>query len=123
MKIKKTVKAEELYEFLKDTANFIATLDYLDGMIKVEITPIKGTRSQKQNAYYWLILEIIGDEMGEPKEIVHEIMREKFLRDMSELGPYNRSTTDLDTAEMVTYTDNVRAFAESFLNIITPDPE
>lgn len=49
--------------------------------IKVILEKERGTRSQKQNRYYWgVVLDVIGSYMGEQPEDLHEVFKAKFLR-------------------------------------------
>jgi hypothetical protein len=60
----------------------------------VDIRERKKDRSVDQNALYWKWLTIIGNELGESKEDVHERYKDKFL-----VNIYERDNTDF--AEMI----------------------
>jgi hypothetical protein len=67
----------------------------LDGPVhEVVIRPYKKNRSLEQNAFYWDILTIIGNALGESKEAVAERYKDKFLVQI-----YERD--DPEYAEMV----------------------
>jgi len=51
----------------------------LDVIHTVEIKPFKKDRSLDQNALYWQWLTIIGNELGESKETLHERYKDGFL--------------------------------------------
>jgi len=51
----------------------------LDVVHEVIIREYKKDRSAEQNALYWQWLTIIGNELGESKESVHEDMKGRFL--------------------------------------------
>jgi hypothetical protein len=46
---------------------------------EIEIREYKKDRSKDQNALYWKWLTVIGNELGETKEDVHERYKDKFL--------------------------------------------
>lgn len=49
--------------------------------LRIIIEKEHGTRTQKQNRYYWgVVLEVIGQYMGEHPEDLHEIFKAKFLK-------------------------------------------
>lgn len=49
--------------------------------LRIIIEKERGTRSQKQNRYYWgCVLEDIAQYMGEQPEDLHEIFKAKFLK-------------------------------------------
>ena len=48
--------------------------------VRITIEKERGTRSQKQNKYYWgVVLALIAEYMGEQPEDLHEIFKAKFL--------------------------------------------
>jgi hypothetical protein len=95
--------------------------------VRVIIEKDRGTRSKKQNAYYWgLVLPTIGAHVGELSEDLHEIMKSRFLRrkrvwrggDITVL----QTTTKLTTDEMAEYISQViQEGAE--LGVVVPDPD
>jgi hypothetical protein len=49
--------------------------------LRITIEKERGTRSKKQNAYYWsVVLAYIAEYMGEQPEDLHEIFKAKFLK-------------------------------------------
>ncbi len=49
--------------------------------LRIIIEKERGTRTKKQNAYYWgIVLQYIAAYMGEQPEDLHEIFKAKFLK-------------------------------------------
>ena len=71
----------------------------LDVIHEVKISEYKKDRSASQNALYWQWLTIIGNELGESKETMHERYKDGFLVQIFERD-------DPDYAEMI---DTLRA--------------
>ena len=130
-------------------ANLIARLEMmpLEPVMEVTIQAHKRNRSLEQNAYYWSILTIIGNDLGMTKDEMHEVYKEKFLvpifcRDDRGYADMcgavhalnegkNRawkmvlemtSTTQCNTKQMSEYLDDVQHHATS-LGIRLPAPE
>lgn len=86
------------------------------------------TRSGSQNRYYWgACLSLIADETGHTPEEVHDAVKELFLpRRFIQLGNNEvevvKSTADLTTDEFEKYLMQLRAWAETELNITIPLP-
>lgn len=99
-------------------------LHSLDGCdIDVTVTKHKKDRSSKQNRYYnGVVLKILGDELGNDREEMHEIVRMKFLQDFSGRFPRLKSTARLSTVEMEAFLSEVRQWASRDLNIFIPLP-
>lgn len=80
--------------------------------VRIIIEKERGTRTQRQNAYYWgIVLKYIGEYMGEREEDLHEIFKARFLKtkrvwrgaDITIL----KSTSDLTSDEFGIYIDQV----------------
>ena len=95
----------------------------------------KGKRSNRQNNYYWLCMEIMGDglkDLGwEPKkctkEAVHDMVAREFLTvDEPGLGGVLlrrvKSTTELNVKEFVEYMDHVIQYAAENIGVELPEP-
>jgi len=83
----------------------------------------KGTRSQKQNKYYWgVVLKIMSDEIGYLPDECHQLMQIQFLKYESNGEWFVKSTTKLNTKEMEIYLENVRRFAAMELSCFVPLP-
>lgn len=107
-----------------------------DDVFEVIIRPHKKDRSLQQNAYYWKIVTIIANDLGQTKDELHFEMKRKFLtrifcRDdegYAEMAQAIRvaqsdvlarkvvdltSTTQASVAQMSEYIDDVIHFASS----------
>ena len=122
-----------------------------DPIMEVIIKPHKQDRSLMQNAFYWKILTIMGDDLGQTKDEIHHNMKHKFLvkifmRDddgyaemVSALRAVKSespglaaslgreivnltSTTQANVKQMREYLDDIQHFASS-LGIKLPAPE
>jgi len=90
MKQKIIISSEEL----RKRALVVIQALPLEPVLEVVIREYKKDRSSSQNALYWQWLTIIGNELGETKEELHEQYKGKFL-----VSIYERD--DLDYAEML----------------------
>jgi hypothetical protein len=100
--------------------------DLPDGEYHITIKKNKPIRSLKANAYYWVILNIIGAETGHDREQLHEICKKKFNSDVilypkGGLEIVGRSTSDLDTAEFTAYVNRVKMWAQDDWGIEIPE--
>lgn len=105
-----------------------------EGSYAVTIDKDKKKRTSPQNRYYFgVVVEIIRQALstawGErlSKQSTHEILRLKFLAEDKRIGEEEvlttiKSTTELDTIDMVEYTEQCRGFAEEYLGVTIPDP-
>lgn len=82
-------------------------------------------RSNNQNSYYWgVVLALIYDHTGHTPEELHEAFKMKFLKKYRSDGlEFIQSTTDLTTAGMKEYIDNIKRFAAVELGIDIPDTD
>jgi hypothetical protein len=86
------------------------------------VKPYRKTRTVRQNAYYWLCLTFIGDEIGESPDDLHTTFKSLFLTDHTGKFPMIRSTSRLNVVQFGEYLDKViRKVAE--IGIVVPDPE
>ena len=88
----------------------------------ISIKPNKMTRTQKQNAMYWAILEQVRKETGNTKDAIHDYCRKEFLETRIEEVASKpvvvlKSTTSLNTKEMGEYCDEVISWVENDLGI------
>lgn len=91
------------------------------------VTIAETKRSNPQNALYWMLLGILGPEIGHKPEDLHEILKARWLgtRDrvvdgikITELV----STTTLDKKQMTEHIEKVYALGlELNINLPTPD--
>jgi len=59
--------------------NEILSSGEMDGSVETLIRPYRKNRSYEQNSYYWKLITIISDELGNTKEELHETYKRKFL--------------------------------------------
>ena len=107
---------------LQDTSLFEMYLSTLgDGELTVLVEKKKRHRTIKSNAYYWVCLSIIGDELGYTKEEIHSTFKAMFLVDRTGKIPIVRSTANLNTQEFTKYFDKI-IYKASELGISLPEP-
>lgn len=97
-----------------------------DGYYSIQVK--KWDRSLQQNAYYWMCLGIIGNDLGYHKNEIHEEM----IRMFSPIVTYRRldgkpvqkrqRTSDMSVDEMTEHIEQVIQFAAE-QNISLPNPE
>ena len=102
-------------------------MGFADAKVRIVLEKIRGTRTQKQNRYYWgVVLELIANHTGYLTEEVHEVMKSKFLRSKKVWGGGEitilRSTSDLTSDEFAEYIEQVRVEATE-MEINIPDPD
>jgi len=82
---------------------------------QVTVRPYKSKRSIDQNSRLWDLYTAIGRYIGEDAERVHELMGWRFLREQATVNGETiwkiKSTTKLNTAEMVEYQDAIERWA------------
>tara|TARA_R110001592_G_scaffold38655_1_gene127462 strand:+ start:4062 stop:4475 length:414 start_codon:yes stop_codon:yes gene_type:complete len=88
----------------------------------ISIKPNNMTRTQKQNALYWSIVEQIKTETGNTKDAIHVHCQSEFLETrVEEVAKQQRvvlkSTTSLSTKEMGIYLDEIIAWVENDLGL------
>lgn len=106
-----------------EKAAFIASLNDLKGEQVIFIKKKSKRRSMQQNKYYWVILEYISESTGFTPFELHTLFREQFLSWVRVEDDFKFSTTDLTTEQFSEYIDLIRAFAETFLEVICPDAQ
>jgi hypothetical protein len=98
----------------------------LDGReVDVIVRKHRQQRSLSQNAWYWgCIVPMIQEAAGfETSEETHEALKIHFLSVRTGALPTVRSTSSLDTAEMVEYCESCRRLAAKMWAIDIPDPK
>ena len=92
----------------------------------VTVEPIRKTRSDKENRYYWgVVIELISKHTGHLPDEIHDALRFQFLKvSAGELGmpPMAKSTASLTTKEFEDYLSTVRIWAGTFLELYIPLP-
>lgn len=128
------IKAGRL--MIRDRRSFDSAVSGLkDGWeVEVEITRLRATRSQKQNAYYWgVVIHPISEHTGYPPDDVHELLKAIFIpKPMAILkgngdivGQYvlGGSTRSMNTEEFSDFTERIKEWAATELDIYIPDPD
>lgn len=89
---------------------------------------VKKNRTTQQNRYFWLVMTMIGEEVGLTKEEAKEVLAFKFLRfevvneKTGEIYERIKSTKELSKLEFMTFLDSVIQFASTELGIRIPEP-
>ena len=118
-----------VYRDLKD-----AFLD--QAKVTITVATRRKPRSLKQNAVAHWYFNAIADETGMSSDDVKEVLRHKFLseditdkngeimadKSSGEVLKRYKSTTELSTVEMMTFTEEIRMWALDFLNLSLPLP-
>lgn len=108
---------------IKNAQLFRIHLGTLEGKeISIKVSRKRKVRSIKQNAYYWVVLTFIGNELGYEADDLHITFKNMFLIDHSKSLPVPKSTTKLNSLEFTEYLDKIiRKVGE--MGITVPSPE
>jgi len=91
-------------------------LDLTATVYHVSVKPKKSKRSIEQNSRLWALYNWLGKEIGIEADEVHQLMGFKFLRYQKYVGnkieEFIKSTTKLNTVEMVEYQEAIERWAE-----------
>lgn len=122
----KAKSGELIFEDKEGLRNYLQRFSP-DKELVVTVRQEKSARSNNQNRYYWLILGLIADELGDDAEYYHDYFKRKFLcigekKVIDEVIKITRSTTDLSTSEMEDYLAKIRQFCSLELSIVIPLP-
>lgn len=109
--------------------------------IRVIVKEYRMVRSTRQNAYYWGVViphmvagfvslgnNWLNPQNKEHQEMVHEILKDRFLANGQEVVIGNEvvktrpTTTEADTKEMNEFIERIKLFANETMGIIIPDP-
>ena len=93
----------------------------------VRIEPIKSGRSLRQNSYYWLCLEAIGNYCGYSADELHRLFKglylpKKIMKYRGKDYQMSGSTTELNKNDFVEYMFKIQTEAAQ-LGVILPDPK
>lgn len=126
MKLKAIIKDKTItFENLPYARHHLGKLE--GKKVIVDVQKIKSKRSLNQNAYYWLILDIISKETGHTSEELHRLFKGLFLP-RKEIILHDRkfflagSTTDLTKGQFVEYMMRISAEAGE-MGIVLPSPD
>lgn len=89
----------------------------------VTVEKYKKNRTLPQNAYYWKILTLIGEEIGYEQYQMHGIFKDMFLRVSDDKFTRTLSTTNLNVKQMIEYIEKICRFCAMELNYIVPTAE
>ena len=85
----------------------------LEGYVSIELKKEKKIRSPQQNAYYRVIVRILGRDLGYTEHEMHNELKSKFGIE---------STKNLTSQEFGEYIDHVIRWAVTEMGIVLPDP-
>ena len=110
----------------KDKQSLIKYLKELGSDYTVEVKKQKNNRSMMQNNYYWkCIVQVLAEELGYFNDEMHDTLKVKFASEWSSIEVNNKtvglqtvnSTARMNTKAFEIYTENIRIWALSELNI------
>ena len=118
---------------VKDGDIVIGRADVRDKVRKLKdgyysLTIKEWSRTLAQNSYYWVCLEIIGNELGYEKNELHEVFLDMFapvmtFRDINGKPKQRKMrSSEMSTKEMSEYMNQIDQFAAE-QSIILPQPE
>lgn len=107
---------------IRNVKAFTDWLGCLKGDVQIIVKKKRKDRTLLQNAYYWVCITIIANELGYLPEEIHATFKAMFLVDRSGKMPVVRSTTRLNTVEFSEYFERI-ALQAAELGIVLPDPE
>lgn len=105
--------------------------------VVISIKKFYKKRSLRQNStLHWYINEI-SDETGMAPDVIKDVLKHKFLsediidgngeimvdRSTGEVLKRYKSTTELSTVEFMAFTEEIRLWANDFLNLQLPEPD
>lgn len=92
------------------------------------IKPLRKSRSDNQNRYYYgVVIRILSEELGFLPDEMHEVLKQKFLTSETiKVGKEEfvivKSTASLSTVEFEEYLSQIRSWASMDLNTLIPLP-
>lgn len=108
-----------------------------DGQYSVTMQRVRKVNTDEQKGYLWgcvypLVLDALidagWDNITDCKQ-VHALCLDKFAKTKAinyqtgEIVEFPDSTAEMNTVEMMTYTDKIREWAREYLNTEIPDPD
>ncbi len=113
---------------------FDAALKTWDGRVTVTIAPDLETRREKQNRYYHgVVVKMIADDTGQPRDDVHEWLKLTFNGETIEMidpvtgeetkTRIGRSTAKLKVQPFCDYVEMCKVWAAEFLGIVIPEAD
>ena len=112
---------------IRNRQQFNEWIKSLKGEVRIIVERVKGKRSNLQNNYYWLFLNIISLETGNEANDLHRIFKAKFLPRKSikygkQIYKIPISTTSLSKIEFGEYMNRISAEAGEY-GITLPNTE
>lgn len=123
----KLINKQFVFKFPKRFREFVSATFKEGQEILITVRPRKKNRTLKQNAYYWLVLNVIADYTGHSSDELHEIYKHKFLPRRVITYQYDQielpgTTTVLTTDQFGEYLDRIIAEAGT-MGVTVPIPE
>ena len=87
-------------------------LNIEDGEYYFELKPT-GVRSAKQNSYYWMIVDLLSEELGYTNQEMHLAIKTQFNI---------KSTKELEKKEFSDFIERLIRWSAIELNVVVPDP-
>lgn len=112
---------------LKNRKKFDDYIQKFNGKrVTITIDQVLGQRSYSQNAYYWVLMTILGEHIGYLPDEMHDCCKMKFLRKNEGTGVDTTiSTTRLNKTEFGEYIEKIKIWAalgEDIPSIDLPEP-
>ncbi|MDA9097068.1 recombination protein NinB [Methylophilaceae bacterium] len=113
MVVKKTITKDNVNNIIE----MIKELDFTKPW-RMQLSEYKFNRTTDQNSRYWKLLRSIGDYIGYEEDEMDALMKYKFLSSEIEVGGETiikvKSTSQLNTKEMVEYQENIQSWAMQY---------
>ena len=113
MVVKKTITKDNVNNII----DMIKGLDFTKPW-RMQLSEYKFNRTIDQNSRYWKLLRSIGDYIGYEEDEMDALMKYKFLSSEIEVGGETiikvKSTSQLNTKEMVEYQENIQSWAMQY---------
>ena len=98
-----------------------------NGEYVLTITKRRERRTLSQNALLWMWLRCIAEDTGNTTDDIYSVFCAKFLSKRviinGEAVECCKTSSQLNTAEMTAFLDNIQVYAASELGITLPNPE
>lgn len=98
-----------------------------NGEYVLTITKRRERRTLSQNALLWMWLRCIAEDTGNTTDDLYDVFCAKFLRKRVEVNgdvvECCKTSSQLNTAEMTAFLDNIQVYAAAELGITLPNPE
>ena len=122
MVVKKTITKDNVNNII----DMIKGLDFTKPW-RMQLSEYKFNRTIDQNSRYWKLLRSIGDYIGYEEDEMDALMKYKFLSSEIEVGGETiikvKSTSQLNTKEMVEYQENIQSWAMQYGFRVREDDE